>query len=212
MVHRLTAFTIQNEAELRSLLGEPTELVREKIVDRLNAKTRRFVEKSPMCCLATSDAAGYCDVSPRGDPAGFVQILDDRTLLVPERPGNKLADALRNIISNPRIALLFLLPGLGETFRINGRATITTDTALLASSAVEGKAPKLGILVDIEAAYAHCPKAMLRAHLWDPTAFLSPDELPTSGEILREIRGEGFDGEAYDRERAERYRRREGFY
>jgi hypothetical protein len=212
MAHRLTDATIDDEAQLRALLGEPAELTRAKVVDRLNAKTRVFIEKSPLCCVATSAADGSCDVSPRGDPAGFVRILDDHTVLVPERPGNRLADTLRNILANPRIALLFFLPGLGETFRINGRATITTDVALLAPSAVEGKPPRLGILVDIEAAYTHCPKAILRSRLWDPAGFLAAGVLPTSGEILREIRGDDFDGETYDRERAERYRRRDGFY
>lgn len=212
MAHRLTTATIDDETALRALLGEPLPVVCAKIVDRLNAKTRVFIEKSPFVCLATSDGAGHCDVSPRGDPAGFVRILDDRTLLVPERPGNRLADSLRNILVNPRIGLLFVLPGVGDTFRVNGRATLTTDAALLAPCAVEGKPARLGILVDIEEAYTQCPKAFLRSQLWDPAKFVDARTLPTSGEILREIQGESFDGEAYDAARDERYRRREGFY
>lgn len=174
--------------------------------------TRRFVELAPFACLATSDAHGTCDVSPRGDPPGFVRILDDRTLLVPERPGNRLADTLRNILENPRVAVLFVIPGVGETFRVNGRATLVTDAALLAPSAIEGKPPKLGILVDIEAAYTQCPKAFLRSQLWDPTRFVDRATLPSSGEIHRELAGGDFDAETYDAERAARYDRREGFY
>jgi PPOX class probable FMN-dependent enzyme len=212
MSHRLTSATIDTEEALRALLGEPGPGASLKITDRLNAKTRAFVERSPFVCLATADDTGHCDVSPRGDPAGFVRILDDRTLLVPERPGNRLIDSLRNILRNPRVGLLFVLPGVGETLRVNGRATLTTDAALLAPSSVEGKPPKLGILVDIESAYTHCPKAFLRSQLWDPARFVDGTTLPTSGEILREIQGGDFDAADHDEKRAERYARREGFY
>jgi hypothetical protein len=119
---------------------------------------------------------------------------------------------LRNILANPRIAILFVLPGLGDSFRVNGRATLITDPALLAPSAVEGMVPKLGIVVDIDEAYTQCPKAFIRSALWDPTKFLPRDALPTSGEVFRAIQGEGFDAEAYDRARAERYAKRDGFY
>lgn len=212
MPHRLTAATIESEEQLRALLGEPLPLVASKVVARLNHQTRRFIEQSPFVCLATSDGAGNCDVSPRGDPAGFVRILDDQTLLVPERPGNKIADSLRNILVNPHVAILFVLPGLGDSFRVNGRATLTTDAALLAPSAVEGKPPTLGILVDIDEAYTQCPKAFIRSALWDPSKFLSRGALPTSGEVFRAIKGEDFDACEYDRARDERYAKREGFY
>jgi PPOX class probable FMN-dependent enzyme len=212
MAHRLTTATIDDETELRSLLGEPQPTLHTKIADRLNAKTRVFVERSPFVVIATCDEAGHCDVSPRGDPPGFVRILDDRTLLVPERPGNKLADSLRNILRTHQLALLFVVPGVGDTFRINGRATLVSDAALLAPCAVEGKVPALGIVVDIEAAYTQCPKAFIRSQLWDPARFVDRAELPTSGEILRAIVGEEFDAAGYDQARAERYRRREGLY
>jgi uncharacterized protein len=212
MAHRLTAATIDDEATLRELIGEPLATTRAKIVDHLTPHTRRFVELAPFACIATSDRDGTCDVSPRGDPAGFVRILDDRTLLVPDRPGNRLADTLRNILVNPRVGILFVIPGIGETFRVNGRATLVTDAALLAPSAVDGKPPKLGILVDIEAAYTQCPKAFMRSQLWDPAKFVAPGTLPTSGEILRGIIGDEFDGDDYDRARAERYGRGEGMY
>lgn len=212
MPHRLTPATIDTGEQLRALLGEPLPLVVSKCVDRLNHQTRRFIEQSPFVCLATSDGAGHCDVSPRGDPAGFVRILDDKTLLVPERPGNKIADSLRNILANPRVAILFVLPGLGDSFRVNGRATLVTDEALLAPCAVEGKVPTLGIVVDIEEAYTQCPKAFIRSALWDPAKFLPREALPTSGEVFRAIKGEDFDACEYDRARDERYAKREGFY
>ncbi len=149
-----------NEAELREVLGEPAELVKAKLADRLNPLTRQFVERSPFVVVATGRPDGGLDVSPRGDPAGFVRILDDRTLLLPDRPGNKLADTLTNLLEDDRIALLFLIPGVGDTFRVNGRARIVDDPELLAPSAVEGKAPRLGILVTVEEAYTQCPKAL----------------------------------------------------
>lgn len=210
--HRLTDQVISTEAQLRELIGEPLPAACAKIADRLNAQTRLFVERSPFVCLATADAASNCDLSPRGDPAGFVSILDDRTLLIPERPGNRLADSLRNILANPHIGLLFIVPGVTDTFRVNGRATLTTDATLLAPCTVEGKLPKLGILVDIHEAYTQCSKAFIRSNLWDPQGFVDPASMPTGGEVLRAIQGEGFDAAAYDNERAERYRKRVGFY
>lgn len=210
--HRLTSHVIANEAQLRELLGTPTPLTCAKISPRLNAMTRQFIERSPFVCLASSDAAAHCDLSPRGDPAGFVRILDEQTLLIPERPGNRLADTLRNVLANPHIGLLFVVPGVTETLRVNGRATLTTDASLLQPCAVEGKLPKLGMLVDIDEAYTQCSKAFLRSHLWDAQRFSDPAAMPTSGQIHRAIQGEQFDAEAYDAERAERYRQRVGFY
>jgi hypothetical protein len=183
-----------------------------KISARLNPLTRLFIERSRFVCLATSDAHGRCDVSPRGDPAGFVRILDDATLLIPERPGNRLADSLRNILANPHVGVLFVIPGVSDTFRVNGRATLTTDAALLAPCEVEGKLPKLGILLDIEEAYTQCSKAFLRSQLWDASTFVERASLPSAGEIMRAVQGEGFDADGYDAARAERYARREGFY
>jgi PPOX class probable FMN-dependent enzyme len=130
--HRLTSRTIDDEAGLRAMIGEPTALVCAKIAGRLNPLTRQFIERSPFLCVATSDARGRCDVSPRGDPAGFVRILDDVTLLIPDRPGNWIADSLRNILENPHVGLLFIIPGVGDSFRVDGRATLTDDPDLLA--------------------------------------------------------------------------------
>lgn len=204
--------TIRDEHELRALIGSPTELVASKVADRLNDLTRQFVERSPFVCVATSSPDGGLDVSPRGDPAGFVRILDERTLLMPERPGNKLADSLTNLLADDRIALLFLIPGVGDSFRINGRASVIEDEELLAGSAVDGKTPKLGILVRVEEAYTQCSKALIRSDLWNAERHIDRSQLPSSGEIMRAVADPEFDAERYDRERAERYARGEGLY
>jgi len=197
---------------LREVIGTPTELVLTKIADRLNALTRQFVEHSPFVCVATARPDGGLDVSPRGDPPGFVRILDERTLLLPDRPGNRIADTLTNLLEDPRIALLFLIPGIGDTFRVNGRARIVDDAELLAPSAVDGKVPRLGLLVSIEEAYTQCSKALIRSDLWNPEHHVDRSELPSSGEILRSVREDEFDAEGYDRERAARYARGDGLY
>lgn len=202
---------ISAEDTLRATLGEPSEVVQAKVSHRLNELTRQFVERSPFLCLATSAADGTCDVSPRGDPAGFVKVLDERTLLLPDRPGNRLADSFRNVLENPQVALLFVIPGISDTFRVNGRAAIVEDPELLAPCAVEGKVPKLGLRIEIDEAYTHCPKAFLRAQLWDPDRYADRSELPSSGELMRSV-GADVDPKEYDAERAERYARREGFY
>jgi uncharacterized protein len=201
-----------DEAQLRDMLGEPAELIRKKIADHLNPLTRQFVERSPFVVVASGRPDGGLDVSPRGDPAGFVRILDDRTLLLPDRPGNKLADTLTNLLADDRIALLFLIPGINDTFRVNGRARIVDDPELLTPSTVEGKAPQLGILVEVEEAYTQCPKAFLRSDLWNPERHIDRSELPRSGEIMRAIADPELDVEEYEDARTERYQRREGFY
>jgi len=207
-----TPSLIRDEDALRALIGTPNPLVVSKIADRLNDLTRQLVERSPFLCLATSSADGSCDVSPRGDAPGFVRILDERTLLVPDRPGNRIADALRNILANPHVGLLFLIPGVDDTFRVNGRAALTDDADLLAPSAVAASVPKLGILVEIDEAYTQCAKALIRSDLWNPDGHVDRAELPSGGEILRAVRGDDLDAARYDRERAERYARREGLY
>ena len=203
---------IRDEPALRAVIGEPSELVLTKIADRLNGLTRQFVERSPFVCVATACPDGGLDVSPRGDPPGFVRILDERTLLLPDRPGNRIADTLTNLLEDARIALLFLIPGIGDTFRVNGRARIVDDPELLAPSAVDGKVPRLGLLISIEEAYTQCSKALIRSDLWNPERHVERSELPSSGEILRSVREDEFDAEQYDRERAERYARGDGLY
>ena len=203
---------VADERALREVIGQPSDLVAAKIADRLNDLTRQFIERSPFVCVATSRPDGGLDVSPLGDPAGVVRILDERTLLLPDRPGNKLADTLTNLLEDPRIALLFLVPGIGDSFRVNGRARIVDDPELLAGSEVEGKTPKLGLLVEIEEAFTQCSKALVRSDLWNPEKHVDRSELPKSGAILASIADPDLDVEEYERARAERYARREGFY
>jgi uncharacterized protein len=204
--------TITNDADLRAIIGTRTDLVASKISDHLNELTRQFVERAPFVCVATKMPGGGIDVSPRGDPPGFVRILGERELLIPERPGNRIADTLTNLLVDPSIGLLFLIPGVGDSFRINGRGVITDDQELLAPSAVEGSVPKLGILVSIDEAYTQCSKALIRSDLWNPERHIDRSELPSSGEILRSLNDPAFDAEEYDRARAERHARREGLY
>ena len=203
---------IRTESELREVIGEPTELVVAKISDRLNHLTRQFVERSPFVCVATARPDGGLDVSPRGDPAGFVRILDERTLLIPDRPGNRIADTLTNLLADERIGLLFLVPGIGDTFRVNGRATVVDDPELLADSTVDGKPPRLGVLITIDEAYTQCSKALIRSDLWNPKRHIDRSELPSGGEILRAVSDPALDADEYDRERAARYSRGEGLY
>ncbi len=203
---------IEDEAELREILGSPTELVVSKLADRLNGLTRQFIERSPFMCVGTARPGGGLDVSPRGDPAGFVRIVDERTLLVPDRPGNRIGDTLTNLLEDDRIALLFLIPGVGDSFRVNGRAVIVDDPELLAPSSVDGRVPRLGILVSIEEAYTQCSKALIRSDLWNAEKQIERSELPSSGEILRSLNDPEFDADEYDRARSERYARGEGLY
>ena len=203
---------IVRESELREVVGEATPLVGGKIADRLNPLTRQFIEQSPFVCVATAHPDGGLDVSPRGDPAGFVRILDEKTLLIPDRPGNRIADTLTNLLADPRIGLLFLIPGVGDSFRVNGRAAIVDDAELLLDSAVDGKPPKLGILVTVDEAFTQCSKALIRSDLWNPEKHVDRDALPKSGEILRAVSDPDLDVEQYERERADRYARGEGLY
>jgi hypothetical protein len=208
-----TVRRITDEAELRSIIGGgPTEVVAGKVIDRLLAETRPFVEASPFVCVATSSPDGGLDVSPRGDPAGFVRVLDDRTLLIPDRPGNRIADTLTNLLHDDRIALLFLIPGIGDTFRVNGRAIITDDPELLEGSSVGGKPPRLGLVVSIEQAFLQCPKAMIRSRLWSADGHVERSSLPSLGSVLAATASADFSAEEYERERVGRYARGEGLY
>jgi PPOX class probable FMN-dependent enzyme len=203
---------VHDQDGLRELIGPPKEQALLKITDRLNVLTRQYIERSPFVCIATASADGGLDVSPRGDPPGFVRVLDEQTLLLPERPGNRIADSLTNLLSDQRIALLFLIPGVGDTFRVSGEAEIVDDPELLAPCSVEGKVPRLGILVHVQQAYTQCPKALIRSDLWNPEHHIERSALPSSGQILQLLHGSRIDPEKYDRERAERYARRDGFY
>ncbi len=204
--------TINSERELRAIIGEPTDLVGAKLADRVNELTCQFIERSPFVCVATACPDGGIDVSPRGDPAGFVRVLDERTLLLPERPGNRLADTLTNLLADPRIALLFLIPGVGDTFRVNGTAVMTDDRELMVASAVEGKVPALGIVISVQEAYTQCSKAIIRSDLWNPAHHIQRADLPSHGEILKSLSLPDLDVAEHERARAQRYARREGLY
>jgi len=203
---------VETESDLREIIGSPAQLVTGKVSDRLNDIFRDYIERSPFVCVASVTSDGALDVSPRGDPAGFVRILDEHTLLIPERPGNRIADTLVNVLATGRIGLLFLVPGVGDTFRVNGSARIVDDAELLSASTVDGKAPRLGLLVTVEEAYTQCSKALIRSDLWNPARHVDPKTMPTSGQMLKAVSDPTLDVDEYERARAERYRRREGLY
>jgi PPOX class probable FMN-dependent enzyme len=188
---------------LVALYGEPYGPSIVKETDRVTAHYRAFIEAAPFFALATAGADGL-DCSPRGDAPGFVRVRDDKTLLIPDRRGNNRADSLRNILHDPRVALLFLIPGCGETIRVNGRAAISTDPELCASFAVNDKMPRAVLIVSVERIYYQCAKAIVRSKLWDPSRQIERKSLPSSGTILAELTGGKLGGEAHDREAPER--------
>jgi PPOX class probable FMN-dependent enzyme len=175
----------------------PPALVKE--IDHVSPHYRALIAASPFVVLSTSGPEGL-DCSPRGDAPGFVRVHDEKTLLIPDRRGNNRIDSLRNLVADPRIALLFLIPGIGETLRVNGRAVISTEPTLLASFAVDGKPPRTVLVVTVERIYFQCAKAIKRSHLWDPARQIARESLPSTGTILAALSRGSVDGEAYDRE------------
>ncbi|TCP28860.1 hypothetical protein EV207_11596 [Scopulibacillus darangshiensis] len=178
--------TVETEEELRSIIGYPSDLVKNKVITYLDHHCSDFISQSPFLLISTADHSGCCDVSPRGDLPGFVLILDDKRLIIPERPGNKRMDSMRNILFNPNVGLLFLIPGLGETLRINGKAALVKDEELLEQMAVKGRKPRLGIGVEVEECFIHCAKAFRRSGLWKPNSWASKETLPSAAKILSE--------------------------
>jgi uncharacterized protein len=176
---------ITDEASLRALHHEPMLRATDKVLHTLDKYCRRIISLSPFCIVATQGPNG-ADVSPRGDPAGFVRVLDDRTLLVPDRVGNNRLDSMTNLLVNPRIGMLFLVPGMNETLRINGTARITDDARLLAASVVRDRAPKVGLVVAVEEAFLHCAKALVRSALWDGSRHVDRSILPSYAQMLLE--------------------------
>ncbi|KRC19760.1 pyridoxamine 5'-phosphate oxidase family protein [Acidovorax sp. Root219] len=199
-----TAHSIESIAQLEALFGTPGEASLSKEVRFVHPSYRSMIEASPFAVLATSGTGGL-DASPRGDAPGFVQVLDERTLLLPERRGNNRVDSLRNIVADPRVALLFLIPGVGETLRVNGRASITTAPDLMERFVVGGQPPKCVIRIAVEAVYFQCARAILRSRLWEATEPGAPRPVPTPGAILSAI-SQSFDGAAYDQALPERQR------
>ena len=170
-----------------------------KVADRITPEYRALIEASPFVALATSGPEGL-DCSPRGDTPGFVRVADPTTLIMPDRRGNNRIDSLRNIVRDPRVALLFLIPGSGTTFRVNGRAAISADPDLLATFAVDGAAPRTAIIITVEAAYFQCARAIVRSGLWDPSRHVAPGSLPTPGAMLAAMSAGTVGGRAYDEE------------
>jgi PPOX class probable FMN-dependent enzyme len=196
---------IRTEAELRAHYLDPKERTLRKQLDRLDEHCRRFISLSPFFVLATNAPGGLGDATPRGGDAGFVQVADEHTLLVPDRPGNNRLDALTNILANPAVGLLFLVPGVDETLRVNGTAELRDDEELRDRFAVGEKRPALVLRVTVHEAYLHCAKALMRSRLWDPSRHVERSALPTMGEMLRDQLGSTDPPETQD-EMLERYR------
>ena len=182
--HAISAFD-----DLREHIGEPQQRVLDKQLDHLDRHCRDFIARSPIALLATAGADGRCDCSPRGGPAGFARVLDDHRLLIPDYTGNRRQDSHANVLENPHVGLLFLIPGMNETLRINGGAVLTRDPALLEDLPTGGtRPPRLGLCVEVQEAFLHCAKAFLRGGVWDPQTWLPSDELPSAAEIYRDHR------------------------
>ncbi|WP_235446028.1 pyridoxamine 5'-phosphate oxidase family protein [Streptomyces sioyaensis] len=177
---------ISSAAELRELIGEPSSHAAHKVRHRLHDLDRQWLARSPFCMLATADAQGRCDVSPKGDPAGFTHVLDDTTLVIPDRPGNKRLDGFVNILANPHVGLDYVLPGRGDTLRINGRARLLRDAPFFDELIVKGNRPRLALLVEVEEVFYHCSKAFLRSELWKPETW-QPDALPSRARMVKGI-------------------------
>ncbi len=197
---------IARPEDVRALYGEPSDLVRKKVLSRLDGHCQHFIRLSPFVVIASSDETG-ADATPRGDAPGFVAILDDRRLLIPDRRGNNRIDTLLNVTRNPQVGLLFLVPGINETLRVNGRSRIITDPALLEPLAAQGKVPTSGLEVAVEEAFFHCGKAMIRSRLWDPAARVERKSFPSLGRIVADQIA-GVDAEAADQNLEESYRTR----
>jgi len=196
---------ITTMAQLESIYGKknPNSVIKE--VHYISSGYRKLIEAAPFVAIATAGPEGL-DCSPKGDAPGFVRVLDDMTLAIPDRPGNNRIDGFRNIVRDPRIALLFLIPGCGETLRVNGRATISIDPELMQSFAVNGKLPRCVLVVHVESIYFHCAKAIMRSKLWDDASKVDRKSLPSTGTILAELSNGKAGGEQYDRELPERHR------
>lgn len=177
---------IESEAELRELLGEVLPRAATKERTRLHERDRQWLAASPFCLIATADAEGNCDVSPKGDPAGFVHVIDDTTIAIPDRPGNRRADGFRNVLANPHVGMIFLIPGRNETLRINGRARLVREAPFFDEMVVKGHRPRLALVVEIEQIFFHCAKAFLRSSLWKPENW-GPDALPSHATLVKEV-------------------------
>ena len=197
---------IENVEQLEAIYGFPGETSTVKVTSCLTSDYRAFVEASPFLALATSGPEGL-DCSPRGDRHGVVRVVDDKTIHLPDRRGNNRIDSLRNIVRDPRVALLFFLPGFGNTLRINGAASVSIDMQLLDSFAIDDKPPRSVVVVDIHEVYFQCARAIVRSDLWNPERFIEAGSLPTAGQILANLSNNRVGGESYDREWPDRARK-----
>ena len=196
--------TISNLAELEALFPEEVyPPARVKETDRITKAYQALIEASPFCVMATSGPGGL-DTSPRGDPKGFVRVVDDKTIILPDRRGNNRIDSLRNLVTDPRVALLFLIPGVSETIRVMGRVTISADPELCAGFAMQGKAPRCVLVIAVDQVFFQCAKAIVRSKLWDPSLHVERASLPTAGKILAEITSGKLGGDEHDRLAPER--------
>ena len=190
---------------LEAIYGQPNEASTVKVTDRVTPQYRKLIDKSPFVALATCGPEGL-DCSPRGDRAEVVRVHDDKTLMMPDRRGNNRVDSLRNIVRDPRVALLFLIPGSGSTLRVNGRAQVSADPDLLMSFTMDGRAPRTVIVMSVDEIYFQCARAIVRSELWNPDRRVDPRDLPTPGQILADMSENRVGGETYDREWPERAR------
>lgn len=201
-----TGVEIDCEADLRSLYGTPSPLASRKCIDHIDKHCAAFIQLSPFLCLGTSRKDGAADVSPRGDAPGFVLVLDRKTLAIPDRPGNNRMDSFSNILENPAVGLFFMIPGIDETLRINGKARVSTDPALLARMAVQGRLPKSALVVEVEEAMLHCAKALRRSKLWQDDYKQPRNALPSLARMISEQVGGGFDVPAAEQRLEENYK------
>jgi uncharacterized protein len=196
---------IEDIGDIREIYGHPAERTIKKQLPKLEKHSRAFIALSPFIVMATCDAEGRCDASPKGDAPGFVQVLDDETLLIPDRLGNNRVDSIGNILQHPRIGLIFFVPGIRETLRVNGRAQITTDPTLLEPTAVNGKMPRSGIMVTADEVYFHCGKALIRSDLWNPEKHVARKDFPSLGIVIAEQIGQVVEPKEAERATEESY-------
>ena len=200
----MSGIGIHTEDELHAYYGDVSERASKKQMDRLDKHTRHFISLSPFFVLATANAGGT-DASPRGDAPGFVTVVDDNTLIVPDRPGNNRVDSFSNLLENPNVGLLFLVPGMNETLRINGKARMTTDEALLEPMSVRGRPPRSGLIVDVEEVFFHCAKALIRSKLWAIETQIDRASFPTLGQVFKDQIASVNDADEADRAIQEGY-------
>ena len=177
---------ITSEEQLREVVGHPSDAVANKVRTALTQEHRDWLARSPFCMMATAGADGTCDVSPKGDPAGFTLVLDDRTIAIPDRRGNKRTDGFRNVLANPHVGLVYLIPGRGDTLRVNGRATLLRDAPFFDDMVVKATRPVLALLVEVEQVFFHCPKAFMRSNLWQPDTW-DPESLPSRARLVQAV-------------------------